>query len=95
MQSLQSCEVAKKKYTPVCKHKCVQNWPTNGSSKSMDSAAILLMAYTSVDKRAFIMHWIVSDDDNVMRAHLRHPDPINKKDKGKLPKCVNEPTPHG
>ena len=86
------CEVAKRKHTPVRKHECVQNWPTDGSSKSMESAAILLMACKSVEQRAFVMHWIVSDDDNVTRAHLRHLDPTNKKDKGKLPKWVYEPT---
>ena len=37
------------------------------------------------------MSWIVSDDDNVIRAHLYHLKADNKNDKGKLPECVYEP----
>ena len=66
------CEVAKQKIMPVRKHKCIQNWKTEQSSKSMEAAAILWMAINSVPLMGFVMRWIVSDDDNVMRAHLRH-----------------------
>ena len=46
------------------------------------------MACNSVAQYKFFMRWIVSDDDNIMRAHSRHPNSTDKKDKGKLPKWV-------
>ena len=73
----------------VKKHECVKNW--TGSSKSMESAAILQMVMNSV-LSGFIVKCIVSDDDSVMRAHLRHvKTPGDKKDKGKLPIWFHEP----
>ena len=57
----------------------------------MEPAAVLDMATNSVKEREFVMHWIVSDDGSVMRAHLRHPK-NDKNDKGKLPLHVLEPT---
>ena len=66
------CEVAKQKFTPVRKHECVQNWASDQSSKSMESAMILSMACNSVARRQFVMNWIVSDDDNVMCAYSHH-----------------------
>ena len=86
------CEVAKQKIMPVRKHNCIQNWKTEQSSKSMEAAAILWMAINSVPLMGFVMLWIISDDDNVMRAHLRHKKSDHKKDKGKLPIWVHEPT---
>ena len=39
-----------------------------------------------------VVGWIVSEDDFVMRAHLRHKrDPDNNQDKGKLPEWIHEP----
>ena len=77
---------------PVRKHKCIQNWKTEQYSKIMESAAILWMVINSITLMGFIMRWIVSDDDNVMRAHMRHKKSDHKKDKGKLPIWVPEPT---
>lgn len=54
------------------KHNCVQNYPPDHASKGMETAAILNMAINSVPTYKFVMRWIVSDDDNVMYAHLRH-----------------------
>ena len=85
------CEVAKQKHTPPNKHDCVQNYPTAGSSKSMEPKAILDIAIESPTTRGFITDWIVSDDDTVMRAHLRHKKSPNKSDKGKLPLWIKEP----
>ena len=74
---------------PLKKHECNKNW--EGSSKSMESAAILHMVKQS-SENGFIVGSIVSDDDSVMWAHLRHNiDPTNKSDKGKLPKWVHQP----
>ena len=36
------------------------------------------------------MRWIVSDNDNVMRAHLRHKKELSKN-KGRFPEWVYEP----
>ena len=83
------CENAKQKHTPPNKHDCVQNYPTNGSSKSMEPLAILEIASKS-PTQGFITHWIVSDDDTVMRAHLKHKKSFNKKDKGKLSLWIKE-----
>ena len=57
----------------------------------MDATAIMHMAMISVTEHKFVMRWIVSDDDNVMRAHLRYPKRDDKKDKGKLPAWVYQP----
>ena len=87
------CENAKRKNSPVKAHKCVQNYPTDQSSKSMEAAAILDMAIHSAQQMKFVVSAIVSDDDSTMRAHLRHKvDPNNNKDKRKLPQWVLEPT---
>ena len=86
------CENAKRKNVAVKPHKCVQNYPTDQSSKSMEAAAILDMAIHSAAQMKFVVSTIVSDDDSTMRAHLRHKvDPNNDKDKGKLPPWVPEP----
>ena len=86
------CESSKRNNIPIKPHKCVQNFPTNKSSKSMEAAAILNMAINSVLDRKFVIRAIVSDDDSVMRAHLRHKlDENDPRDKGKLPKWIYEP----
>ena len=84
------CENAKKKHTPPNKHDCVQNWATDLSSKSMEPAAILKIV-TEAPSRGYIVHWIVSDDDSVMRAHLKHKTSTSKTDKGKLPIWIMQP----
>ena len=64
-------------------HQCVQNYPSQESSKSMKSAAILEMVVWACADCNVVVGWIVSDDDSVMRAHLRHKkDPDNNQDKG-------------
>ena len=85
------CELAKRKFTPSKQHLCVQNYPSDGSSKGMEPAAILDMATTCVILRQFVMFWIIADDDSVMRAHLCHPTNA-PKDKGKLPLWIMQPT---
>ena len=85
------CENAKLKNTPPNKHDCVQNYDTDLSSKAMEPAAILFMATEAPSQRQFVMHWIISDDDSVMRAHLKHPKPHLQKDKGKLPIWIYQP----
>lgn len=85
------CELAKSKNRPVKEHICVQNYPSNESSKGMEAAAILHMTINSVPDRNFVIGSIVSDDDSVMRSHLRYPNPTKKKDKGKLPTWILEP----
>ena len=78
--------------TPVRNHDCIQNWNSNQSSKSMEAACILHLAINSVPDRGFVMRMIISDDDNVMRAHLRHPNVKKSRlDKGKLPIWIYEP----
>lgn len=72
------CEAAKGKNIPANKHDCVQNLLSGQSSESMEASAILELAINSVIKR------IVSDDDNVMRAHLRYK---NDNDKKKIKQC--------
>lgn len=39
----------------------------------MEPAAILHMAAEAPSNRGFVMYWIVSDDDSVMRARLKYP----------------------
>ena len=56
----------------------------------MESAAILHIVCSSVKDRSFVTGAIISDNDNVMRAHLRHKTD-KAKDKGKLPVWVYEP----
>ena len=57
----------------------------------MEAAAILEMVVNSY-KEGFIIGCIISDDDNVMRAHLKHKkDLLNNDDKGKLPNWCLEP----
>ena len=85
------CEIAKRRNTPPNKHDCIQNYPTNGPSKSMEACAILDMVTKSPTEAGFVMHWIVSDDDSVMRAHCKYRRSTNKKDKGKLPLWIKEP----
>ena len=71
-------------------HECVKNW--EGSSKSMEPAAIVDMV-TNAPKKGYIIGSIVSDDDSTMKAQLRHKqEPQNPKDKGKLPLWITEPT---
>ena len=57
----------------------------------MEAACILHLAIQSPSKRKFVMGSIVSDDDNVMRAHCRHRKEDDPKDKGKLPSWIVEP----
>ena len=47
------CEIAKRKFTPPNKHVCVQNYPSDASSKSMEPAAILDMVVTCIIVRPF------------------------------------------
>ena len=57
----------------------------------MESAAILHIV-KQLSENGIIVGSIVSDDNSVMRAHLRHNiDPTNKSDKGKLLKWVHQP----
>ena len=85
------CETAKSKCTPVRQHDCIQNWDTNKSSKSMEAACILYIVTSSPSDRGFVTKVIISDDDNVMRAHLRHENNDDPNDKGKLPIWIYEP----
>ena len=84
------CEVSALNKRPAANHLCVQNWPSNQSSKAMEPAAILDMAINSVPKRNFVIGTIISDDDSTMHVHLRHPSD-DPGDKGKLPVHVKEP----
>ena len=84
------CEIAKRKFTPVRKHDCIQNWASDAPSKNMEAAAILHMAINCVFL-GFIMGSIISDDDSVMRAHLKHVNDTDPKHKGKLPIWIHEP----
>lgn len=56
----------------------------------MEPAAVLDKATKAPRNCRFVMHWIVADDDSVMRAHLQHPKPV-PKDKGKLPLWIIQP----
>ena len=84
------CEIAKRKHTPPQMHDCIQNYSSEASSKGMEPLAILEMA-VEAPTRGFVMDWIVSDDDSVMRAHLKHNKGGGTKDKGKLPIWICEP----
>ena len=86
------CDSASRRNVEAKAHDCVKNYPSDKSSKSMEAAAILQMVSESVVSRKFVVKSITSDDDSVMRAHLRHNrNPDDSKDKGKLPKHVREP----
>ena len=65
------CEIAKRKHTPPKMHDCIQNYSSEASSKGMEPLAILEMA-VEAPTRGFVMDWMVSDDDSVMCAHLKH-----------------------
>jgi len=56
----------------------------------MEAAAILFMVINCV-LLGFIIVSIISNDDNVMRAHLKYANPDDSKDKGKLPKWIYKP----
>ena len=77
------CENAKRREDLSKEHDCVQNYPSDGSSKSMEPLTILHIA-TEAPKKKFVLHWITSDDDSVMCAHLKHKVSNLKSDKGKL-----------
>lgn len=79
--------VVKSEFTPANKLDCIHNWLRNPSSKIMDATAILYIARNSVPQRKFVRCWIVSDNDNVIRAHLHHKKD-NLRDKDKLPEWV-------
>ena len=58
----------------------------------MKAACILYSAISSVPDRGFVMFMIISDGNNVMRAHLRYPNIWKgKQDKGRLPLWIFEP----
>ena len=79
------CENAKRNNNLPKEHDCVQNYPTDGSSKAMEPLAILHIASKAPKEKKFIAHWITSNDDSVMCAHLKHKVSNNRSDKGKLP----------
>ena len=56
----------------------------------MEAATILHIVINSVPESNFIIRWIVSDDERIMRAHLCHPK-YDPREKGKLPVWVVEP----
>ena len=80
------CAVAERKKKKVRTHACVKNY--EGSSKGMESAAILEMA-VNAPKQGFVLAVIVFDDDSTMRAHLQYPHVGDKK--GKLPLWIYSP----
>jgi len=66
------CKVLKRKHgdsIPIPDHECVKNH--DGSSKSMECEAILLMAIEALDK-GFSIETIVADDDTTMKKTLRY-----------------------
>ena len=75
------CEVAKSRGVAVKIYNCIQNWDSDGPSKNMEAAAILVMIIKCVKQRLFVMKAICSDDDNVMSTHLKYKRSNNKKDK--------------
>ena len=77
------CEVAKTKHTPVREYVCVQNYPTEGYSKSIEAATILHIAISIVSECKFTIRWIVSHNDSIMCAHLHH-SKDDPRDKDKL-----------
>ena len=85
------CLSVQRKDVQVKAHNCVQNYPTDESSKGMEAAAILDMSINCITERKFVMRTIVSDDDSVMRAHVRHKISDAKSDKGKLPPWIHQP----
>ena len=61
----------------------------------MESAAIVEMVKRA-PSRGYVIHWIVSDDDSTMRAHVAHPKTPEgrrrpKSDQGKLPRWILQP----
>ena len=57
----------------------------------MEAACILYIVTSSPSEQGFVTKVIISDDDNVMRAHLRHENNDDPNDKGKLPIWIYEP----
>ena len=75
---------------PVKKHDCIQNWDRGDSSKSMEATEIICMVINCV-LLGFIIRSIISDSDNIMRAHLKYVSITQTKYKGNLPKWIREP----
>ena len=64
------CKAAERLKKHLKKHNCVKNY--EGSSKGMESAAIVEMVKRA-PSRGYVIHWIVSDDNSTMHAHVDHP----------------------
>ena len=79
-QTCKTCRIweGKGKAAPV--HACAKNY--TGSSKGMESAAIVEMAKKAPSK-GIMLGTVVSDDDSTMQAQMTHLSQDNPK--GKLP----------
>jgi hypothetical protein len=54
-------------------HDCLTNF--EGSSGSMESAALVLIAHSLLDEEHVLLGTIVADDDSSMRAHMKYYNP--------------------
>ena len=69
-KTCRKCDAAEKRREEVEEHGCQKNF--EGSSKSMEDSAILKMVEDSFYNRFFIIYIIISDDDSIMKAVLKH-----------------------
>ena len=69
-KACRKCDSAEKKGEETEEHECPKNF--EGSSKSMEAAAILKMVEDAYYNHFFIIDVIVSDDERTMRAVLKH-----------------------
>ena len=94
-KACRKCDSTEKKGEEAEEHECPKNF--KGSSKSMEASAILNMVEDAYYNRFFIIDVIVSDDDSMMRAVLKHPSigvrgQVLKTSKGELDVQIPEPS---
>ena len=82
-----NCDAADKRGEEAEEHECPKNF--EGSSKSMEASVIMKMVEDAFLNRLFVIDIIVSNDDSMMRAVLKHPSKgargqVLKSSKGKL-----------
>ena len=69
-KACRKCDAAEKIGEESEEHECPKNF--EGSSKIMDSSAILKLVYDAFCNRFFIIDFIVRNNDSTMRAVLNH-----------------------
>ena len=94
-KACRKCYAAENRGEETEEHECPKNF--DGSSKSMEASAILKMVEDALYNRFFIIYVIVSNNDSMMWAVLKHPSKGArgrnlKSSKGKLHTEIPKPS---